>query len=67
MDKEVRGTINTVSTTNNQKPRHYSMSSDVVFSTLDNEFGSVLAHVGKDHVQVVVTVRGNEVFRQVWK
>ena len=63
----VRGKLNTVKTCKDDaKPRSYSMRSSVMFTTIDNGWGTGFLHVGEKHIQVIVTVNGEEVLRKVF-
>lgn len=63
----VRGFISTAKTTPQDKliSRHIRTAS-VIFTTLDNDWGSVFSHIGDNHIQVIVCKAGKEVLRQVF-
>ena len=64
----VRGKLNTVKTCQGDaKPRSYSMKAPVMFTTIDNSFGAGFLHVGERHIQVIVTVNGEEVLRKIYQ
>ncbi len=63
----VTGKLNTVKTQPLDKPpRHYTMTAPVMFSTIDNKWGNGFIHVSGNHIQVIVTVRGEEVLRRIF-
>ena len=43
------------------------LNTNVIFSTIDNDYGGAFLHVGHDHIQVIVEIGGIEVFRQTWE
>lgn len=61
-----RGTIHTAKIKPEDKSKGYTMSAQVMYASIRNNYGEAFIHVGENHIQVVVTHKGQEVLRQVW-